>query len=59
VTATAGSTVLGSAPFRMTEEATRSLPFDGAVPAGADKVTFTVSTTTGVAPSPATVPVQR
>jgi hypothetical protein len=59
VTATAGSTVIGKVPFHLTEEATRSLPVPGTVPSNAKEVTFTVHTTAGVAPSPATVPVQR
>lgn len=59
VTATAGSTVLGTVPFQMTEQATRSLPFDTPLPGRADNVTFAVQTTAGVAPSPSTVPVQR
>jgi hypothetical protein len=58
VTATAGSTTVGTASFTMTEQATTSLPLSGTLPAGAKQVTYTVTTTAGVAPSPATVPVQ-
>lgn len=59
VTATAGSTEIGTASFSMTEQATAKLPITGTLPTGADKVTYTVQAKTGVAPSPATVPVQR
>jgi hypothetical protein len=60
ITTTAGSTFLGKAAFHMTEEATRNLRVQAAVPAGAKEVTYSVHTTTGFAPpSPTTVPVQR
>lgn len=58
VTATAGSTTIGTASFTMTEQATTSLALRGTLPAGPKQVTYTVTTTAGVAPSPATVPVQ-
>jgi hypothetical protein len=59
VTATAGSTVIGTATFSMTEQATTNLPFGGTLPAHAARVTYTMHTSTGIAPSPTTVPVQR
>jgi hypothetical protein len=58
VTATAGGRSLGAVAFRLSEEATRHLTFTAPVPAGAQDVTFTVTTTAGVAPSPADLPVQ-
>jgi hypothetical protein len=58
VTATVGKTVVGTAPFTLTEQATANVPIPGALPAGATSVTYTVHATTGVAPSPATVPIQ-
>jgi hypothetical protein len=59
LTATAGSTVLGNVPFQMTEESTRSIAIPGVLPAHAAQVTYTVRVTQGVAPPPATVPIQR
>lgn len=58
VTATAGSTVIGTAPFKLTEQATTNVRFPHPLPAGAKQVTYTVHESAGVAPSPATVPVQ-
>lgn len=51
VTAAAGDTTLGTAPFTIPEEQTSTLRFPQPVPAGAATVTFTVTTTTGVGPS--------
>jgi len=51
VTATAGSTPLGSAPFDLQEELTGTVQLPTPVPAGAKDVTFTITTTKGVAPS--------
>lgn len=59
VTATVGSTVIGTGSFALTEQATKNAPISGTLPAGAHQVTYTAHTTKGVAPSPATVPVQR
>jgi hypothetical protein len=59
VTATAGSTVVGTASFHTTEQSTRSLAVPGRLPAHATTVTYTVRAAQGVAPSPVTVPVQR
>ncbi|MGN6250856.1 MAG: hypothetical protein ACTHNS_03475 [Marmoricola sp.] len=59
VTATAGSTVIGTGSFALTEQATTNVPISGIVPNGARNVTYTVHAARGVAPSPATVPVQR
>jgi hypothetical protein len=49
---------LGTASFTMTEQATTHLTFPTAVPAGVKAITYTVTTTKGVAPSPSTLPVQ-
>lgn len=59
VTAQAGPVVLATLPFTMSEQATTNLVLPRPLPAGAGEVTYTVRTRTGVAPSPATVPVQR
>jgi hypothetical protein len=60
VTASAGSKVIGRAPFDLTEEATRSLPIHGTVPTDAKEIDYTIHVTTGFAStSPTTVPVQR
>lgn len=57
VAAAAGSTPLGTVPFDIPEELTANLHFPTPVPRGAQDVTFTVTTTTGVGPkSPATLP---
>lgn len=59
VRVTAGSTDLGSIPFRLDEETTRTLPVPSAVPAGAKEVDFALTTTSGLATStPVTLPVQ-
>lgn len=58
VTATVGSTVIGTGSFSMSEQATKNVAIDGTVPAGTPQVTYTVQTTKGVAPSPTTVKVQ-
>ena len=58
VTATAGGHGLGSVRFDLSEQATKHLTFPGTVPAGSQDVTYTVTTTAGVAPSPADLPVQ-
>ena len=59
VVVTAGHARLGSIPFRLDEETTRTLPRPGAVPAGAREVDFTITTTSGIATSsPATLPVR-
>jgi len=49
---------LGSVPFKLTEQATTHLTLPTVLPAGAKQVTFTVTTTAGVAPSPSTLDVQ-
>lgn len=60
VTATTPSgTVIGAGTFTMTEQSTRNVTIDGTLPSGAHQVTYTVTTTAGVAPPPATVPAQR
>lgn len=51
VTATAGSTNLGTVSFDRQEEQTDNLRFPHAVPGGAKSVTFTVDTTRGVGPA--------
>jgi hypothetical protein len=58
VTATADGQPLGSASFRLTENATAAIPLPGTVPTGAKQVTYTVHATAGVAPPATTVPVQ-
>ena len=59
VVATAGDTRLGSAPYRIQEEATQALHFPTPLPGGATEVTFTVRPTTGAGPSsPSTLPVE-
>jgi hypothetical protein len=58
VTATTAGRSLGTVPFSLTEQATRHLTLPSAVPAGAKDVSYTVTTTAGVAPSPADLPVQ-
>jgi hypothetical protein len=50
VTATAGSTNLGTIPVKMKEEQTATLHFPHPVPAGESSVTFTLTTTAGVGP---------
>lgn len=56
VAAAAGSTPLGTVPFDMQEENTKTLHFPQPVPQGAPSVTFTVTTTAGVGPtSPVTL----
>jgi hypothetical protein len=50
VTATAGSTTLGTVPIDVVEEQTANLTFPQAVPAEAAEVTFTITLTTGVGP---------
>jgi hypothetical protein len=58
VTATSGTTDLGRLPFDIREENSATLTPPGAVPAGADEVTFHVDMATGVGPTgDATVPV--
>lgn len=59
VTAVADGTPLGAVAFHMTEQATRHVTLPGAVPAGGEHVSFTVHASTGVAPSEATLPIQR
>lgn len=57
VTATAGTTVLGTVPIDMDEEQTATLDVPAAVPDGAAEVTFTFHLTTGVGPTkPVTLP---
>jgi hypothetical protein len=51
VTATAGSTPLGTVPFNIAEEQTMALHFPQPVPQGAPEVTFTFTTTAGVGPA--------
>lgn len=51
VTATAGSTDLGTVPIDVDEEQTGTFSFDTPVPTGAAEVTFTVHLTRGVGPS--------
>ena len=51
VTATAGSTTLGTVPIDVKEEQTTTLAFPTPVPAGEAEVTFTVTLTDGVGPS--------
>ncbi|UDY23311.1 hypothetical protein [Nocardioides sp. Kera G14] len=58
-TTPSGDVPIGEGSFRMSEQATRNVPISGTLPAGATRVTYTVDTTTGVAPSPLTVPVAR
>ena len=48
VDAKAGDTDLGTVPFDIPEEQTATLTFPTPVPAGADSVDFTVTTTTGI-----------
>ena len=58
--ATAGGTGLGSIPFTLPEEQTARLTLPGPVPATADQVGLTVTTTDAVGPtSTVTLPVQR
>jgi hypothetical protein len=55
----AGSTHLGSIPFRLDEETTKTLPIPTAIPAGAKEVDFTIKSTSGIATSsPTTLPVE-
>ena len=59
VTATTDAGVsLGSVPFTLTEQATAHLTLPTPLPAGAKQVTYAITATSGVAPSPATLPVQ-
>lgn len=59
VTATAGGTELGTAPFKTKEESTDILTFPTTLPDGTSEVEFTVTMTTGVGPtSPPVLPVQ-
>lgn len=59
VTAMAGSTKLGTLPFRMKEESTTKVAVPTAVPAGAKEVILQVTVTAGYASSsPVTLPVQ-
>jgi hypothetical protein len=58
LSAVAGHTTLGTVPFTMTEESTTALTLPTALPAGAKDVVYTVTATSGIAPSPATLPVQ-
>ena len=56
VSAAAGSTPLGTVPFDMQEESTKTLHFPQPVPQDAPSVTFTITTTAGVGPtSPVTL----
>ena len=56
VAGAAGSTPLGTVPFDMEEENTKTLNFSQPVPPGAPSVTFTITTTAGVGPtSPVTL----
>jgi hypothetical protein len=50
VNAAAGGTDLGTLPVDMKEETTANLHFPTPVPAGADSVTFTLTTTSGTGP---------
>jgi hypothetical protein len=50
VNATAGTTDLGTVPVDMLEEQTANLRFPTPVPAGAESVTFTITTTSGTGP---------
>ena len=50
VTAKAGDTTLGTVPVRMLEEQTANVHFPTPVPAGADSVDFTLTTTRGTGP---------
>lgn len=60
VTATVGTTVVGTGSFHLTEQATENVAVNGALPAGTQQVTFTVHAAVGVGPtSPVTVPVQH
>jgi hypothetical protein len=59
LTATAGSTVLARVPIEMTEESTKNLAVPGVLPPHATQITCTVRVTKGVAPPPATLPIQR
>jgi hypothetical protein len=57
VAAVAGDVPLGSQPFDSKEEATTTLSFPTAVPAGAAEVTFTITMSRGVGPpKPVTLP---
>lgn len=58
VIASADGHPLGSAPFAMSEQATKNVTLPGAVPAGAKQVTYTVKASKGVPPKDSTVPVQ-
>jgi hypothetical protein len=59
VSATAGTTSLGTVAFRMKEESTTKLAFPTPVPAGTKEVTFQVKVTDGsTSSSPVTLPVQ-
>jgi hypothetical protein len=50
VAAQAGDTDLGTVPVSIQEEQTTNLHFPTPVPAGADSVTFTITTTKGTGP---------
>ena len=59
VTAVAGSARLGTVPFTLKEESTRTVTFPTPLPPGTKEVTFTVKGTTGVASgSPTTLSLQ-
>ncbi|WP_067433309.1 hypothetical protein [Nocardioides jensenii] len=59
LTGTADGSPLGVVDFSLTKQATDSLNLPGALPTKAKNVTYTVTTTAGVAPPPLVLPVQR
>lgn len=59
ITAKAGATTLGTVPFQLKEESTKTLAFPTPVPGGVKEVSFEVTTTTGYSSSdPVTLSVQ-
>ena len=59
VTATVGSTILGTVPFRLKEESTGKIAFPTPVPDGAQEVSFQVTAKDGFSSSdPVTLPIE-